>query len=190
MGLVPPDATETKRRILVAADQEFARFGLAGARVDRIAETAQVNKRSIYVHFGPKEELFDLVVARALEQMALDVPFAPDALPAYAGTLFDYLTGNPDVLRLVTWAGLERPEATDAELRVYAPKIQALDERYAGAGADLLALLLGLVTAWATASPALRAHASGSPWSRNRLRTHRRSLVSAAEALVRTASRP
>ncbi|MGC4935126.1 TetR family transcriptional regulator [Gordonia sp. DT30] len=184
---MPPDATDTKRRILVAADKEFSRYGLAGARVDRIAADARANKRSIYVHFGPKEELFDLVVAQALLAISENVPFTLDDLPGYAGALFDYMMADPSILRLITWAGLERPEATDAEVRTYAPKVTALSDRYGPSGADVLALMLGLVTAWPAASPALRAHASGEPWSKGRLRTHRALMTSAVRALAATA---
>jgi len=56
------DSTETRRRILEAAYREFARHGLAGARVDRIAAAAQANKRAIYDYFGNKQQLFDVVV--------------------------------------------------------------------------------------------------------------------------------
>ena len=33
-------------------------FGLAGARVDRIAERADINKRLIYYYFKSKDDLF------------------------------------------------------------------------------------------------------------------------------------
>lgn len=184
---MPPDASDTKRRILLAASAEFSEFGLAGARVDRIADRASVNKRSIYVHFGPKEELFDLVVARTLSAMSQDVPFTPDDLPGYAGALFDYLMATPAILRVITWAGLERPDATDAEVGTYQPKVAALNGRYDGGGVDVLALVLGLVTAWPAASPALRWHASRSPWSKARLRTHRARMVASVDALVKIA---
>lgn len=184
---MPPDATDTKRRILVAASDEFSQYGLAGARVDRIADRAKVNKRSIYVHFGPKEELFDLVVAQTLSAMSENVPFTPDDLPGYAGALFDYLMAAPSILRVITWAGLERPHATDAEIRTYRPKIEALNDRYNRSGADVLALVLGLVTAWPAASPALRSHATTSPWSEARLRTHRELMVASVEAVVQVA---
>lgn len=187
---MPPDATDTKRRILVAASGEFSQFGLAGARVDRIADRAGVNKRSIYVHFGLKEELFDLVVARTLSEMSKDVPFTPDDLPGYAGALFDYLLDTPAILRLITWAGLERPDATDVEISTYAPKVKSLDERYNRGGADVLALLLGLVTAWPAASPALRSHAAEPPWSKTRLRMHRALMVLSVEALTEVAQSP
>ncbi|BDD80643.1 putative TetR family regulatory protein [Tsukamurella pulmonis] len=183
---MPPDSSDTKRRILAAAHTEFAANGLAGARVDRIAESAGANKRSIYVHFGPKEELFDLVVGRALQDMADAVPLTPDDLPAYAGALFDYLSAHPDVLRLTTWSRLERPGAAPSEQDAYAPKIDALRTLYGTAAADLLALVLGLITAWQNASPALRALADDE--AATRLGDHREALVAAVRATVDAAT--
>lgn len=181
---MPPDATDTKRRILVAARAEFAHHGLAGARIDRIAATAQVNKRSIYVHYGPKETLFDLIIERALSDMAMDVPFSVDDLPGYAGRLFDYLIATPEVLRLVTWAGLERTESSDDEISTYRPKVAALADRFNGAAVDTLALVLGLVTAWHNASPALRALGPDQPWSATRLADFRSRMVAATTAVL------
>jgi AcrR family transcriptional regulator len=48
----------TQQKILEAATAEFARHGLGGARVDRIAGRAGVNKRMLYHYFGAKEDLF------------------------------------------------------------------------------------------------------------------------------------
>lgn len=183
---MPPDATQTKRRILESAHAEFAHYGLAGARVDRIADTAVVNKRSIYMHFGAKEELFDLTVARAITDMAAAVPFTANDLPAYGGALFDYLIANPTILRLTTWANLERPEATNNEADSYKTKITALKPNFGTQATDILALVLGLVTAWQAASPALRTHAAAAPWSTTRLRRHRELMTQAIEALAST----
>ena len=47
-----------RERILAAALEEFSRFGLGGARVDRIAARAGANKRMLYYYFGNKEALF------------------------------------------------------------------------------------------------------------------------------------
>ena len=52
------DPDRTRRRILDAALVEFARFGLGGARVDRIAARSRANKRMLYYYFGSKEDLF------------------------------------------------------------------------------------------------------------------------------------
>src|SRR5918999_6170112 len=45
-------------RILAAAALEFAARGYAGARVDRIARRARVNKAMLYYHFHSKQGLY------------------------------------------------------------------------------------------------------------------------------------
>ena len=57
------DTERTKRLLLDAATAEFSAYGLAGARIDRIAATAGVNKERIYQYFGKKDELFAQVLA-------------------------------------------------------------------------------------------------------------------------------
>jgi AcrR family transcriptional regulator len=52
------DPERTRRRILDAATAEFARYGLGGARIDRIARRAGANKRMLYYYFGDKDGLF------------------------------------------------------------------------------------------------------------------------------------
>ena len=52
------DPAKNRQRILKAATAEFARSGLGGARVDRIAARAGANKRMLYYYFGNKEALF------------------------------------------------------------------------------------------------------------------------------------
>ena len=53
---------DSKARILRAATDEFARHGYAGARIDRIARRAKVNKALIYYHFGSKARLYQQVL--------------------------------------------------------------------------------------------------------------------------------
>src|SRR5919197_326461 len=157
------DSGATKERLLEAATGEFAAHGIAGARVDRIAAGAKANKQLIYAYFGSKEQLFDAVLDRNCEPLVQEVPFDPDDLPGYVGRLFDYVVEHPEVVRLVLWAGLERPTVDAA----FAP-------------ADLLALLIGLTGAWFTASEAIRTHDTKQPWSPKRLAQFRRAAVEAA----------
>jgi AcrR family transcriptional regulator len=63
------DADRSQNTILAAARDEFAEFGLGGARMDRIAERAALNKRLIYYYFEDKETLFQAV----LEQSYRDI---------------------------------------------------------------------------------------------------------------------
>src|SRR6478735_5181366 len=111
----PRDAAATKARLLDAATGEFAQYGLAGARVDRIATQAGANKRLIYAYFGDKEQLFDAVVAAHLGELTEAITFTPEDLPGYAGALFDHLIARPVVLRLTAWKNLERPEPSRVE---------------------------------------------------------------------------
>ncbi|QYN21638.1 TetR/AcrR family transcriptional regulator [Amycolatopsis sp. DSM 110486] len=120
---MPRDATETKRRVLEAAYREFAAYGLAGARVDRIAANAEANKRAIYDYFGSKEELFDTVVVERLLTGMETVPETWDDLARFAGAVFDYYASDPDRARLTLWRQLERPEPTARELESFGAKL-------------------------------------------------------------------
>ena len=63
------DAERTRQALLAAAEIEFSAKGLAGARVDVIAEQAAANKRMLYYYFGSKEELYLAVLERAYGAM-------------------------------------------------------------------------------------------------------------------------
>jgi TetR/AcrR family transcriptional regulator len=60
--------TGSRQKVYDAALEEFARHGLAGARVDRIAQMANVNKAMIYYHFGSKEKLYRAMFEEGLRQ--------------------------------------------------------------------------------------------------------------------------
>ena len=60
----------TQEKILRIARLEFANNGLEGARVDRIAENAGVNKAMIYYHFRSKDDLYQAVINEHMEQIA------------------------------------------------------------------------------------------------------------------------
>lgn len=105
----------TKALLLAAATDEFSANGLAGARVDRIAAAAGVNKERIYQYFGKKDELFDAVLAAELVRVMTDVPIeghGAEAFGSYAGRLFDRHTTDGALPRLLFWEGLERGRNT------------------------------------------------------------------------------
>jgi TetR/AcrR family transcriptional regulator len=52
-------SAETRARILDAALREFAANGLAGARTERIAAAAGVNKALLYYYFDSKQNLYE-----------------------------------------------------------------------------------------------------------------------------------
>ncbi|WP_433891083.1 TetR family transcriptional regulator [Streptomyces sp. CA-111067] len=102
------DAEATRRRLLRAATDEFAAYGIAGARVDRIAAAAQSNKAQIYHYFGSKDGLFDAVFDAMCRETVDEVPIDAADLPGYAARLFDSYEARPWVQRLATWYRLER----------------------------------------------------------------------------------
>jgi len=57
-------------RILVAAALEFAERGYAGARVDRIARRARVNKAMLYYHFKSKQGLYRALLRQIFTRAA------------------------------------------------------------------------------------------------------------------------
>ncbi|MEV4128917.1 TetR family transcriptional regulator [Nocardia sp. NPDC049707] len=153
-------AEATKARILQAATAEFGTYGIAGARVDRIAATAAANKNLIYVYFGSKERLFDAVFDQHVARGLNAVPFTADDLPGYAGALYDYCRTHPDVLRLATWHRLERGTEADHTIAgsgsAYDAKTKALRAAQRGGVVaktftvpDLLTLVTAIATAWA-----------------------------------------
>ncbi|WP_043639522.1 TetR/AcrR family transcriptional regulator [Nonomuraea candida] len=96
----------TRTALLEAAREEFAAYGIAGARVDRIAERAGVNKERIYGHFGSKEKLFDAVITEALDDLTAQIAL-PGADPVdYVAKLTDYYRSHPDLVRLLMWEAL------------------------------------------------------------------------------------
>ena len=124
------NAEATKERILEAALAEFSAHGIAGARVDRIAQAAGCNKNLIYIYFEDKETLFATVLRKHLMRIHEEQPLTPDDLPGYAAKVFDWAQANPDLMRLLAWSVLEQQakghaepvEALDAKVEVRGPK--------------------------------------------------------------------
>ncbi|HEV2527552.1 MAG TPA: TetR family transcriptional regulator [Thermomicrobiales bacterium] len=151
---------QMRERILTAAAEEFAEFGLAGARVDRIAATAPVNKNSIYRYFPSKDDLFAAVLERDMSRVLIDVPFTPDDLPGFAAGLFDYALDHPHLMRMMAWSGLERPEATRKETPTMQAKFATIATAQANgrlvddvAPSIIFTLLTAIGTAWTSVNP-------------------------------------
>ncbi|MFF9059155.1 TetR family transcriptional regulator [Streptomyces sp. NPDC101213] len=191
----PRDPEATRARIFEAAVAEFARYGIAGARVDRIAAEAKANKQLIYAYFGNKAELFTQVLGRRMVDLAAAVPVDPDDVEGWMDRLMDYHAAHPELLRLLYWEGIEYGTAElpdEAERQEhYARKVAALrDGQDRGVvddaipAPDLLFLLVALAN-WATVVPQMRRILVGGDDSdRDRLR------ASVKEAARRLVARP
>jgi AcrR family transcriptional regulator len=113
----PRDAQATRKRVLNAATVEFARHGLAGARVDAIALRAKANKQLLYHYFGSKQGLYLAVLEQAyggireaereLDLESLD-PLA--ALRTLVTFTWEYYLRHPEFLALVNNENLCKAE--------------------------------------------------------------------------------
>jgi AcrR family transcriptional regulator len=157
-------ADATKARLLEAATEEFSRYGIAGARVDRIAVAAQANKNLIYVYYTNKETLFRAVFEAHVVRLLDALPFTPTDLPGYAGRLYEFFLDNPRLLRLAGWFRLEQGDYDEALAEIVksnTEKVAAIakaqadglvDDRYP---ADVvLTLVLATSAAWGSGNPA------------------------------------
>ncbi len=187
---MPGDADATRRRLLDAARAEFAAYGIAGARVDRIADAARANKAQIYHYFGSKDELFNAVFQEIVERTLSATPIDTDNLAEYAGQLFDGYEKAPDIQRIATWHRLERAHneaPVDLVLSSMRDKVGAVAAAQkagtissAFAAADLLALVLNISGLWSSVQPEF------SPLIAKHSRKRRRQVVvDAVNALLR-----
>jgi AcrR family transcriptional regulator len=108
-----PDAT--RKRILAAARNEFARHGLGGARVDRIAEQADTNKRMLYHYFGNKEDLYQHTLEdayatfRAAEaELHIENDDPVTAIERLVRFTWEYYLDHPEFLSLVNTENLHK----------------------------------------------------------------------------------
>jgi TetR/AcrR family transcriptional regulator len=120
LRLVARDPRRTRERILAAALREFSGRGLAGARVDRIARRARINKRMLYHYFGNKDGLFREIMRRKLAERAAWASAAPDDPGETLTHWFRLACEDVDWLRLIEWEALavgDGPLLSEAERR-------------------------------------------------------------------------
>jgi AcrR family transcriptional regulator len=109
------DPEGMRRRILAAATAEFARCGLSGARIDRIAAAAGANKRMLYYHVGNKEDLYLACLEAAYEriraaerELKLEALGARAAIARLVAFTWQYFLDNPDFIALLNNENLHR----------------------------------------------------------------------------------
>lgn len=98
-------AQTTEEKIINAAVREFSRYGFDGARMDRIAKTAKVNKAMIYYHYKGKEALYEKILSTLV-----------DGIFSRVNELIPDSAGHPEQLKSL--------------IRGYAEYIYQVDEDY------------------------------------------------------------
>ena len=130
------DPERTRRRILDAATGEFARYGLGGARVDRIASRAGANKRMLYYYFGDKDRLFlaaleDRYAHIRSAERALELEHLPpvQALKRLVEFTWNYFLEHPEFLTLLNSENLHKGRHVARSRRVrdmHSPLVETL----------------------------------------------------------------
>ncbi len=104
------DPVATRKKLLRAARREFANNGLAGARVDEIADRAGVNKQLVYHYFGDKDALYLAVLEWVYEEIRTQERklnlegqgLSPErAIKQLIESSFDHLARHPDFIVLL-----------------------------------------------------------------------------------------
>jgi AcrR family transcriptional regulator len=134
------DPERTMADIIDVATHEFSEKGLAGARIDVIAQAMRTSKRMIYYYFGSKEGLYIRVLEEAYRrireiesQLHLQDLTPVDALRKLVAFTVDYQLANPDFVRLVMTENIHRGEylaQSKAIKKLNVPAIQGLRDVY------------------------------------------------------------
>ena len=130
------DPDRTRASILEAATREFARHGLGGARVDRIAERAGANKRMLYYYFGDKDGVFLAALERSYAQIrsaeqALDLEHRDprEAVRRLVQFTWRYYLEHPEFMTLLNSENLHKGRHVGRSVRVremHAPLVKLL----------------------------------------------------------------
>ncbi len=128
------DPERTMADIIEVATHEFSEKGLAGARIDVIAEAMRTSKRMIYYYFESKEGLYIKVLEEAyrrireIEAGLQLADLAPeDALRKLVGFTVDYQLANPDFIRLVMTENIHRGEFLARSKTIQKLNVPAID---------------------------------------------------------------
>jgi AcrR family transcriptional regulator len=122
---------------------------------------ARTNKAQLYAYFRSKEGLFDAIFSSSLERIVNVVPIDATDLADWAVRLYDEYLRRPDLIRLATWARLERRPTghlvdevdrhDDHKLRAIA-EAQATGAVRPGDPFDVMAVVIAMSMAWSPVS--------------------------------------
>jgi AcrR family transcriptional regulator len=111
--------------LLAAAQQLFFKHGYAGATVEHVARAAGLSKRTVYLYFKNKDELFLAVAEQGLlklrtelEGLSLDELSIKEAIEIIIRVYLDFAHKEPEFFRMIfREASAEMVAAAPAEMR-------------------------------------------------------------------------
>ena len=185
---------------------EFAEYGIAGARTDRIAHAARVNKALLYYYFKDKDALYEAVLDHVFQGLrdrvmpVLESKLEPRArLLEYVGRYFDYIAANPRFPRVVQseWmrAGAHgNPQMLRVAREYFAPIYRRMGELlHEGAEKgqlrrvnpmDFIPSVVGIVIFYFSTVPAMKSLLKVDPLSKERIAERRKFVLTFIEEAV------
>lgn len=135
IGVPRQRGEDTRRAVLRAAEEAFAKVGYAGARMDDIAARVGIRRASLVYYFRDKQALYQAL----LDDLFGDLGGRYEAALAEAGPLTEqmlrcidvwaeHVEARPSLLRITLW---EMARVTASEPGELAPRVQPLVQRLA-----------------------------------------------------------
>jgi len=111
------DSPQSKEKILLAAQKEFAARGFSGARMEAIADRAGINKAMLFYYFSSKEKLYQTILNGVVSKFFIEISriVTPELTPALFMEKFPELyihlvASHPDFVRIVVFDLIHNPE--------------------------------------------------------------------------------
>jgi len=122
----PADYSETERAIFDAALQVFARDGRHGARMQAIADVADINKAMLHYYFRDKETLYGEVFAFTMQRFMAsfgaslrEAPTFEETLRVFIDKYVEFVRSNEDAVRLMVHENLSGGTLLGEHLREF-----------------------------------------------------------------------
>lgn len=127
----------TRKALLDAALDHFSTDGYAGTSIRDLASTVGIRESSVYKHFASKQEIFEALIDRADEQLAMittqpgavtetgtDISegyrdISEERLLAIARSMFDFVVESPYFTKLRRFLMIEQYRNADVSLRLH-----------------------------------------------------------------------
>jgi TetR/AcrR family transcriptional regulator len=159
----PRDAEATRKAILDAAERLFVENGFGSTSMARIGKACGCANSLIVHHFGSKDALWSEVKERAFadfvtesQRIFRDQPVSVEGMRQTTDTYFRLLQNNPQLVRLLLRAEMERdPERAAMNTQQLEPFVERMREaQQAGIlrkdvpAVHILLALIHMVTRW------------------------------------------
>jgi AcrR family transcriptional regulator len=119
------DNLQTRERILLAAQKEFAARGYSGARMEAIARGAAINKAMLFYYFSSKDNLYRTVLQGVFSEIFGEIgrfisgQLTPDLfLEKFPEIYIRFIARHPDLLRIMVFDLIHNPENVAAAMAV------------------------------------------------------------------------